>query len=165
MKTNDLMVIGLGANLGDRLASLRRAVDGLADEPRLSVLARSTTFETAPAGGPPQPDYLNAAILVRSTLTPPLLLARALRVERLLGRDRSQGVRWGPRVIDIDLLWWSGGAVDEPGLRLPHPHLHERAFAVQPLLELVPRAADPRTGLLYAEVPSAREPLRAVGPL
>jgi 2-amino-4-hydroxy-6-hydroxymethyldihydropteridine diphosphokinase len=140
-------VIGLGANLGDPRAAFRRAAAAL-DEGGDRVLARSALFSTRPVGGPPQPDFLNAALLVESARTPRGVLDRILDIERAAGRVRD--VRWGPRTLDLDLLWIDGVAVDEPGLQVPHPRLAERAFALAPLLDVAPEARDPRDGVPYA---------------
>jgi 2-amino-4-hydroxy-6-hydroxymethyldihydropteridine diphosphokinase len=159
------IVVGLGSNLGDRLANLRRAVGELAAASGLTVLARSSVFETEPAGGPPQPDYLNAAVLLRSALCPAELCARTAGIEQALGRVRPDAVRWGPRTMDIDLLWSEGLVLDEPELQLPHPRLGDRPFALQPLLELVPDACDPRTLRAYLSLPAASRVLRRVARL
>jgi 2-amino-4-hydroxy-6-hydroxymethyldihydropteridine diphosphokinase len=159
------MVLGLGSNLGDRAGHIAAAVDALREAPGLSVLAVAPLYESPPAGGPEQGDYLNSAVLVVSALAPRDVLAIALAVERGLGRVREEGVRWGPRTLDIDLLWIEGAAVDEPGLSVPHPRLAERVFALRPLLDLVPEAADPRSGTRYSVLPAAALPIRALGPL
>ena len=114
------------------------------------VAGRSRVYETAPVGGPEQPDFLNAAILVECTLVPSLLLEELLRIEVSLGRVRaSDEVRFGPRTLDLDVLWIEGVALDEPRLTVPHPRLAGRAFALMPMLEVAPGAADPRTGERY----------------
>ncbi len=135
-------VIGLGSNVGDRIGMLRSAVLRLPN-----VLARSPVYETAPVG-PPQPDYLNAAVLVDMTQTPLELFESMLTIEQALGRIRRE--RWGPRTIDLDLLFIEGQTVSDPRLVVPHPHLHERAFALLPLLDLLPDARDPRTDQLVS---------------
>lgn len=131
--------LGLGSNLGDRLRNLQGAVDGLGREPGIHVTASSRVWQTAPVGGPPQPDYLNAVIRVESDLGPAELLAACQRVESALGRVRTE--RWGPRTVDVDVLLYGERAIDEPGLVIPHPRIAERAFVLLPLLELEP---DPR---------------------
>jgi 2-amino-4-hydroxy-6-hydroxymethyldihydropteridine diphosphokinase len=135
-------VIGLGSNVGDRRSNLRAAVEALREV--ATVLAESSVVETKPVGGPPQPDYLNAAALVSFEGSPRALLQSLLAIEARLGRVRAE--RWGPRTIDLDLLWIDGVVVSEPDLVVPHPRLTERAFALQPLLEVAPDAIDPRTG-------------------
>jgi 2-amino-4-hydroxy-6-hydroxymethyldihydropteridine diphosphokinase len=152
-----LFVLGLGANLGDRLGQLCEAAAAFAKE----TVAISSVYETPPAGGPAQPDYLNAAILIATEAPPPALLERALEVERSMGRIRDGSVL-GPRTIDIDVLWWSGGAWRADGLTLPHPRLHERNFALQPLLDVLPDAVDPE-GRRYATIAFA--PLTPVATL
>lgn len=125
--------LGLGSNLGDRLANLQRAVDLLDAGDGVSVLRSSRVYETE-AVGPPQPDFLNAVIEVSTSLGPGDLLGRCLRVEDEMGRVRT--VRWGPRVIDVDLLTYGRQTVDLPDLTVPHPRMHERLFVLAPLLEL-----------------------------
>lgn len=141
------VVIGIGANLGDRLATMHEAVQRIELVEGVTVSRRSRVYETAPVGGPPQPPFLNAAILLESTLPPVALLGALLRVEVELGRVRGAGeVRFGPRTVDLDVLWIDGTMVDEPGLVVPHPRMHDRAFALVPLLDVAPDAVDPRTG-------------------
>ena len=127
--------LGLGANLGDRSAMLRAAVEALHREPDLAVVAVSSVRETEPVDFLDQPRFLNAAAAVDTELPPRELLDRLLAIEGRLGRTR-QGPRFGPRTIDLDLLLYGDGHVDEPGLQVPHPRLHERLFALEPLLEL-----------------------------
>jgi 2-amino-4-hydroxy-6-hydroxymethyldihydropteridine diphosphokinase len=136
--------VGLGANLGPREVTLLRAVDLLAAEDRIEVLELSELRETAPVGVVDQPEFLNGALAVETSLAPRELLDVLLRVERELGRVRDQ--RWGPRTIDLDLLVYGDETVDEPGLRVPHPRLHERRFALEPLAELEPELAIPGLG-------------------
>jgi 2-amino-4-hydroxy-6-hydroxymethyldihydropteridine diphosphokinase len=133
--------LGLGSNLGERLAILQQAVDRLAREPGIRVVASSRVWETDPVGGPPQPDYLNAVIRIDTDLTPFELLDASQRVERALGRERE--VRWGPRTIDIDLLLFGDQRLDVPLLTVPHPRMTSRAFVLLPLLELDPDARMP----------------------
>jgi 2-amino-4-hydroxy-6-hydroxymethyldihydropteridine diphosphokinase len=142
-------VVGLGANLGDRLATLReaaRAVGALAVDGR--ALASSRVYETAPVGGPEQPAFLNAAVLIDYGGAPVALLDALLAIEARFGRVR--GERWGPRTLDLDVLWIDGLAVNDPRLVVPHPRLAERAFAVRPLLDVAPGARDPVSGAAYA---------------
>lgn len=144
------VVVGLGANLGDRLATMREAAARLHQVPGVAVLARSRVFETAPVGGPPQPAFLNAALLLACTLPPTTLLDAMLGIERELGRIRGEGeVRFGPRSLDLDVLWIDGVVIDEPCLVVPHPRLVGRAFALRPMLDVAPAASDPVTGLCY----------------
>jgi 2-amino-4-hydroxy-6-hydroxymethyldihydropteridine diphosphokinase len=157
------MVLGLGSNLGDRVGHLQAAVTALRETPGVTVLGVAPLYESPPAGGPEQGDYLNSAVLVDSALPPQDVLAVALGVERRLGRVREAGVRWGPRTLDIDVLWIEGTVVEEPGLSVPHPHLGERVFALRPLLDLVPDARDPRSGAKYSGLAAAALPLRELG--
>ena len=126
--------LGLGSNVGDRLATMQRALDLLGSHPRVNPLRSSRVYETDPVGGPPQPEYLNAVIEVATDLSARELLDACLDVERSLGRER--GERWGPRTIDIDVLTYGAERIDEPNLRIPHPGLHRREFVLVPLLEL-----------------------------
>ena len=130
---SERIYLGLGSNLGDRLANLTAALRGLEDRDVRTVRS-SRVYETDPVGGPPQPEYLNAVIEVETTLEPRELLNVCLEVETELGRER--GERWGPRTIDIDLLAYGDRQIDEPNLTVPHPRMHERAFVLVPLLEL-----------------------------
>ena len=127
--------VGLGANLGTRDETLRRAVELLGDEKDVEVVALSCLRETEPVGPVEQPPFLNGAVALETTLSPRELLDVLLRIERELGRVRD-GERWGPRAIDLDLLVYGSEIVDRPGLRVPHPRLHERRFALEPLADL-----------------------------
>jgi 2-amino-4-hydroxy-6-hydroxymethyldihydropteridine diphosphokinase len=129
--------VGLGANLGDRRATIEEALRRLGADPDIEVTATSTLRETDPVGYTEQPRFLNGAARLETTLAPRDLLDRLLAVERALGRERT-GPRFGPRTIDLDLLLYGGETVDEPGLTVPHPRLPERRFALEPLLELDP---------------------------
>lgn len=144
-------VVGLGANLGDRETTLREAFARLGKIEGVRALRLSTLRETAPIG-PAQPDYLNGAALITTDRNPTDLMIELLSIEQSMGRTRDPALRWGPRVIDLDLLWVDDVIVDEPRLTLPHPRLHERAFALEPLVELAPDARDPRTGATYADL-------------
>ena len=130
--------LGLGANLGDAPAALQGAVDVLAATDGVRVVAVSAVYETAPVGGPEQPRYLNAVVVVETALAPVVLLAAAHRAEQEFGRTRE--VRWGPRTLDVDVLAIEGVVSDDPALTLPHPRAHERAFVLVPWLELEPEA-------------------------
>jgi len=128
--------LGLGSNLGDRLANLQAAIDALRTEPGLRVTASSRVWETTPVGGPPQPDYLNAVIRIQTDLSARDLLDVGHRVEARLGRVRKE--RWGARTIDIDILLFDQEEIDESDLVVPHPRMTQRAFVLLPLLELEP---------------------------
>lgn len=134
--------VGLGSNLGEREETLRQALRLLGE--RVEVRAVSSFRETEPVGVAEQPRFVNAAAMVETDLAPRELLDALLGVERKLGRER--GERWGPRTIDLDLLLFGGATLDEPGLTLPHPRLHERRFVLEPLAELDPDLVVPGRG-------------------
>jgi 2-amino-4-hydroxy-6-hydroxymethyldihydropteridine diphosphokinase len=138
--------VGLGANLGDREATIRRAVALLDELTGLDVVGVSTLRETEPWGPVEQPGYLNGAVAVETELGPRELLDALLAIERRLGRVRADEERWGPRTIDLDLLLYGDLVLDEPGLEIPHPRLHERRFALEPLAELASDAVVPGRG-------------------
>jgi 2-amino-4-hydroxy-6-hydroxymethyldihydropteridine diphosphokinase len=133
--------IGLGANLGDREGTLRRALALLGERAGIEVAAVSSAYESAPWGPVEQPPYLNAAAELETTLEPHALLAELLAVEAELGRVRD--VRWGPRTCDLDLLLYGERTIDTDDLQVPHPRLSERRFVLDPLLELAPDARLP----------------------
>jgi 2-amino-4-hydroxy-6-hydroxymethyldihydropteridine diphosphokinase len=139
--------VGLGANLGDREAMLRSALEQLRTEPGMRVTAVSAFRDTAPVGLVDQPRFLNAAAAVENELGARELLDRLLGIERRLGR-RREGPRFGPRTIDLDLLLYGDERIDEPGLHVPHPRLHERLFALEPLTELDQSLVVPGRGAL-----------------
>ena len=139
--------VGLGANLGDRLAHLRAGVAAL--RAVAEVRALSSVFETAPVGGPPQPDYLNAVAELAWPHTPHALLAQLHTIEARAGRRRTAGARNAPRTLDLDLLLFGDAGevrVASPALTLPHPRLHLRAFVLAPLAELAPELTHPTLG-------------------
>jgi 2-amino-4-hydroxy-6-hydroxymethyldihydropteridine diphosphokinase len=136
--------VGLGANIGPREVTLLRAVELLGEADGVEVVAVSRLRETDPVGLVDQPPFLNGAVRVETTLPPRALLDLLLELERSLGRVR--GERWGPRTVDLDLLVYGSERIDEPGLRVPHPRLHERAFALEPLAELDPELDVPGLG-------------------
>jgi 2-amino-4-hydroxy-6-hydroxymethyldihydropteridine diphosphokinase len=131
--------VGVGANLGDREATIRAALEALP-----GLVGVSKLRETDPVGVVDQPPFLNAAAVLETELAPRELLDTLLAVERELGRERRE--RWGPRTIDLDLLLYGDETIDEPGLTVPHPRLHERRFALEPLLDLDPELAIPGRG-------------------
>lgn len=139
--------IGLGGNLGDIARTLAGALAALDALPGSRLLRASRFYRTPAWGVREQPDFLNAAALLETQLAPRELLAQLLAVEQRFGRDRAGGgERWGPRSLDLDLLLYGQATIDEPGLRVPHPHLHERAFALVPLAEIAPDAPIPGRG-------------------
>jgi len=136
--------VGVGSNLGDRRATIERAVDLL--RAHVAVVAVSTLRETAPWGYADQPAFLNGALEVETSLVARELLDALLGIERELGRVRAGGPRYGPRTIDLDLLVFGDEVVAEPGLTVPHPRLSERAFALEPLAELDSELVVPALG-------------------
>ncbi len=149
--------VGLGGNLGSRETAIRRALVLLGERPGVEIVLVSTLRETDPVGVVDQPRFLNGVAMVDTTLDAGALLAELLSVERELGRVRG-GPRFGPRTIDLDLLLYGDHAVDGPGLTVPHPRLHERCFALEPLVELDPGLAIPGRGAavdVLAELHSA----------
>jgi 2-amino-4-hydroxy-6-hydroxymethyldihydropteridine diphosphokinase len=137
-------VLSIGANLGDRLGTLQGCVQAIARLPDTDVLATSPVYQTAPVGGPPQPDYLNAVLLIRTGLPPRDLLAAISGIEADFGRVRAE--RFGPRTLDVDIIDYAGQVSDDPALTLPHPRAHERAFVLAPWHDLDPGAELPGYG-------------------
>jgi 2-amino-4-hydroxy-6-hydroxymethyldihydropteridine diphosphokinase len=133
--------LGIGSNLGDRLANLQGAVDRLGASPGIRVRRSSRVWETDPVGGPEQPEFLNVVVEIDTDLDPLDLLHVCNAVEAELGRTRD--VRWGPRTIDIDVLLIDDLTIDEPTLTVPHPRMHQRAFVLLPLLDLEPNPVLP----------------------
>ena len=128
--------LGIGTNLGDRLAFLQGAVDGLAATPGVAVVGVSSVYETDPVGGPEQPDFLNAVVGVDTTLTPHDLLVACQRLEQEAHRVREE--HWGPRTLDVDVLVYGDDQIDTPDLVVPHPRAAGRAFVLVPLADLDP---------------------------
>ena len=133
MVTPSASAIALGGNLGDSPRILSEAITAIAQVPSIEVTARSHFYRTAPVG-PPQPDYINACILIETSLTPMALLHQLLSIENQFGRVRQ--VRWGARSLDLDLLFYGDRTLDLLGLTVPHPRLHERPFVLVPLMDI-----------------------------
>lgn len=140
-------VIGLGSNLGDRCELLRSAVDSLGEFG--AQMGVSALYESA-AVGPPQPDFLNGAVRFLTELVPHLLLQTLQAIEREHGRVRRE--RWGPRTLDLDILWAGMITLSESGLTIPHPRLTDRPFALLPLIDVAPDAVEPSTGRNYRSI-------------
>lgn len=141
--------VGLGSNLDDPQQQVRRALDALDDLRDSRVLRRSGLYRTSPWGYPDQPDFVNAVAELETRLSPRELLDGMLDIERRAGRLRD-GARWGPRVIDLDLLVYADRRIAEPGLEIPHPRMAERAFVIFPLAELAPALQVPGLGPVSA---------------
>lgn len=133
--------IALGANLGDREDTLLKAISLLQQHPGITVLRCSGMYETDPVGYMDQPNFVNMAVALRTTLSPDELLRFMLETERKLGRERT--IRWGPRTVDLDLLWADGQIIDTPLLVLPHPRMLERAFVLVPLADIIQEKESP----------------------
>lgn len=132
----EIAAVSLGSNIGDKRGHIAAAIDLLAETRGLRVVARSGDYRTAPWGFAEQDWFVNACVLLETALAPRALLDRCLEIEHALGRLRD--VRWGPRIIDLDLLSYGGRTIEEPGLSVPHPHMLERAFVLVPLAEIAP---------------------------
>ncbi len=137
-------VLAVGSNLGDRLGTLQGCVQAIARLPDTDVLAISPVYQTAPVGGPVQPDYLNAVLIVATGLPPDDLLAAAHGIEAEFGRVRTQ--RFGPRTLDIDIISYAAEVSRDPVLTLPHPRAHERAFVLAPWRDIDAGARLPGQG-------------------
>jgi 2-amino-4-hydroxy-6-hydroxymethyldihydropteridine diphosphokinase len=140
--------VGIGSNLGDREAHVKSALELLAADQGIDVVAVSELRETDPVGPVEQGRFVNGAVLLETELSPRELLGRLLTIEGRLGRVRNE--RFGPRTIDLDLLVYGDAVVDEPGLTVPHPRLHERRFALEPLADLAPDLVVPGRGPISA---------------
>ena len=136
--------VGIGSNVGDRAGTVRAAVDCLKRIPETTVVRLSSLYETDPAGGVPQGKYLNAVCEVHSRTLPAPFLKVLQAIEMSLGRNRAAEIRWGPRTLDLDILFWGDLVHAEPGLEIPHPRLHERAFVLVPLAQIAPDLVHPR---------------------
>jgi 2-amino-4-hydroxy-6-hydroxymethyldihydropteridine diphosphokinase len=141
-----IVYLGLGSNQGDRVGYVQQALQLLKDSAGVRVLSTSSFYETEPVGFKDQEWFVNAAVAIETILTPTTLLETCQRIENQLGRVRDPGNRNGPRSIDIDILFFDTLIVDEPGLSIPHPRVHERAYALVPLLEINPRVTHPACG-------------------
>jgi 2-amino-4-hydroxy-6-hydroxymethyldihydropteridine diphosphokinase len=135
--------IGLGSNLGDREAMIRAALDAMHALPDTELVRVSSLYDTEPVGGPEQPNFLNAAAILDTTMSPRQLLWNLQLIERRLGRTRVE--RWGPRVIDLDLLLYGSTVIDEPDFQVPHAEMTNRSFVLVPLVELDPLLVHPVT--------------------
>lgn len=158
-------LIALGSNLGDRSAHMRHALARLDELPSTAVGKISALYETAPVGGPDnQGPYLNAAILIRTSLSPTRLLQAVQSIEAERRRERI--IRWGPRTLDLDILTFADTVSDDPDLTLPHPRMHERRFVMVPVCDIAPEMLHPRLGKsmidLLGELPHEQGDLTVV---
>jgi 2-amino-4-hydroxy-6-hydroxymethyldihydropteridine diphosphokinase len=138
--------IGVGSNLGDPAANVRGAITALGQQAHCRVQSQSSLYRTAPIGFDDQPDYVNAVVHIETALGPHLLLENLLALEKLFGRVRSH--QNAPRTLDLDLLLYVDRIINQPGLQVPHPRMHERAFVLLPLAEIAPDIAIPGHGAL-----------------
>lgn len=144
--------IALGSNLGDSPQILGAALQRLGSLEGTTLTAQSSFYKTAPVG-PPQPDYLNACALIETHLSPQALMAQLLAIEAEFGRIRQE--RWGPRILDLDILFYGDRAIHLPDVHIPHPRLRERAFVLVPLVEIAPDWIDPVTGQTVTDLRNA----------
>lgn len=142
--------VGIGSNVGDRVAFCRRAVEELRSATGIEVEAVSSLYETSPVGGPPQRSFVNLVVKLDTELDPRTLLETTQSIETKLGREPSD-IHWGPRVVDLDILTFGDEKVSEPDLEIPHARLTQRRFMLIPLLEIDPDASDP-WGSRYEDV-------------
>lgn len=145
--------LGIGANLGDRVHTLQQAVRRLHNTPGIQVLSASPVYASAPVGVTDQPDFLNAVLKIETQLTARALLHHMLAIEREFGRVRIK--KWGPRTLDLDILTFGDAVIDEPGLQVPHPHLHKRGFVLAPLCDLFPQGMHPVLARSFGELAQA----------
>lgn len=138
-----IVYLGLGSNLGDRVGAIQQAMHFLTDHPEIRLLSASSFYETEPVGDPDQEWFVNVAVAIDTTLSPEELLALCQDVEKQLGRVRDRKRPQGPRAIDIDILFYEDQVISNHTLTIPHPRVHERAFALVPLLEVNPRLVHP----------------------
>ncbi|MDP6117402.1 MAG: 2-amino-4-hydroxy-6-hydroxymethyldihydropteridine diphosphokinase [Planctomycetota bacterium] len=144
-----IVYIGFGTNVGDREDNYDQAIKELNVADGVSV-SRASRLHEYPPMGPPQPDYLNGAIEISTTLRPAELLAELNRIEAALGRERV--IHWGPRTVDLDILFWGDLILNTETLTIPHPGACERLFVLEPLVEIAPDLSDPRSGQKVSEI-------------
>jgi 2-amino-4-hydroxy-6-hydroxymethyldihydropteridine diphosphokinase len=146
VNSRTIALVGLGGNLGDAVATLRHALKDLDALPDTRLRRASRLYRSRAWGRTDQADFINAVAMVETALGARELLDAMLGIEHAAGRERHADERWGPRTLDLDLLLYGDAVIDEPGLRVPHPHLHERSFALVPLVEIAPDAMIPGIG-------------------
>ena len=157
MSPKTVALIGLGGNLGDAAVTLRHAFKDLDALAHTRLLRASKLYRSRAWGRTDQPDFINAVAMIETGLGARELLDAMLAIEHHAGRERHADERWGPRTLDLDLLLYGDAVIDEPGLHVPHPHLHERSFALVPLVEIAPDAMIPGIGPARAAL-AAMEP-------
>ncbi len=154
MTLPEIAFIGLGSNLGDRRETIETAVKTLKQTDGVEVVVVSRLIETKPVGPITQDTYLNGAMKIRTTVSPRDLLEICLCIEQTAGRDRVNEQRWGPRRLDLDLLLYGEQVIDEPGLHVPHPRMHEREFVLAPLSEIAPSWRHPGLDMTIQDLKS-----------
>ncbi len=151
LKMQDNVFISIGSNLGKRVSNIRRSIEGLGKTPlEISVAGKSSFYETEPWGNQKQGLFINCVVEIKTILSPQALLARLKEIEAFLGRTTNE--RWGPRTIDLDIIFFGRSVVNEKDLMIPHPELHKRAFVLKPLSELCPGFIHPLLGLSVEEL-------------
>ncbi len=150
MRSMTKVYAGLGSNLGNKRENIIKAIDRLDACEGICVKEKSAFFNTTPVGGPLQPDYVNCAIGMETEIEPQVLLEEFKKIE--IGLGRKPGVRWGPRVVDLDILLYGNRIVDEHNLKIPHERMHERAFVLEPLCEISPDIKHPVSGISISEL-------------
>lgn len=150
MRSMTKVYAGLGSNLGNKRENIIKAIDRLDACEGICVKEKSGFFNTTPVGGPLQPDYVNCAIGMETEIEPQVLLEEFKKIE--IGLGRKPGVRWGPRVVDLDILLYGNRIVDEHNLKIPHERMHERAFVLEPLCEISPDIKHPVSGISISEL-------------
>ena len=141
---------GLGSNLGNKRENILSAIDRIDAYEEICIKEKSGFYDTAPVGGPPQPDYVNCVIGLETEIEPQALLKEFKKIEVELGR--KPGVRWGPRVVDLDILLYGGRVVNDHSLKIPHERMHERVFVLEPLSEISPDIKHPVSGESISEL-------------
>ena len=141
---------GLGSNLGNKRENILRAIDRIDAYEEICVKEKSGFYDTAPVGGPPQPDYVNCVIGLETEIEPQTLLKEFKKIEIELGR--KPGVRWGPRVVDLDILLYGDRILNDRSLKIPHERMHERVFVLEPLCEISPDIKHPVSGISISEL-------------
>ena len=141
---------GLGSNLGNKKENIIRAIDRIDAYEEICVKEKSGFYDTTPVGGPPQPDYVNCVIGLETEVEPQTLLKEFKKIE--IEQGRKPGVRWGPRVVDLDILLYGDRIVNDPNLKIPHERMHERVFVLEPLCEISPDIKHPVSGISISEL-------------